>query len=396
MARQKRVLICCSNYWDSPIQVGDHHLARQFLRAGWKVGFISTPISPLHFLKQPISQDLKDRWSSYSSGGTYHYNKQLWSYVPGTLLAPQNKYLLRNKWLYQNWQKLTIPDVKKAVIEHGFDEVDLLYFRDPKQAFWLKELNHRASVYRIADHDSGFLAYNNEVNKLEQELASSVDTVCYTAHSLEKYVDILKPKQAFYLPNGVDFRHFFENNQGLPLEYKDLKRPIVVYVGSIEYWFDFNLMNFAAQSLPQVSFVFIGPELLANAKLVRLPNIYILGPKKFTELPAYLKHADAGMIPFNNVDYPELVNSINPLKMYEYMASGLPTLAPKWDELSDLNGLVDFYSNKEDFVEQITKLTTSKLNKSAYIDLARKKDWSMIFNLLMANIEVVKPGLFNG
>ena len=66
---RRRVLMACSNYWNSPIQVGDQQIARLFVKEGWEVAYVSTPISPLHFLGG-FTCDLRERLATYRAGGT--------------------------------------------------------------------------------------------------------------------------------------------------------------------------------------------------------------------------------------------------------------------------------------------------------------------------------------
>ena len=54
------------------------------------------------------------------------------------------------------------------------------------------------------------------------------------------------------------------------------------------------------------------------------PNIHLLGPRAYGELPDVLRAADAGLIPYAR---NELTESIFPMKVYEYLAAGLPVVA---------------------------------------------------------------------
>ena len=125
MNPKKKVLMACSNPWNSVFQVGSHHIARQFIEMGYEVAFISDPISPLHIIG---GSGLKKRFQIYRTGGENKGN--LWAYVPGALLTPHNFPLLRSKWVHQYWHTLTIPNLIKKVKKRGFDQVDILYF-DP-------------------------------------------------------------------------------------------------------------------------------------------------------------------------------------------------------------------------------------------------------------------------
>jgi glycosyltransferase involved in cell wall biosynthesis len=62
-------------------------------------------------------------------------------------------------------------------------------------------------------------------------------------------------------------------------------------------------------------------------------NIHLLGPRTYHELPAVLRGADAGLIPYAR---NELTGSIFPMKVYEYLAAGLPVVATELPALADV------------------------------------------------------------
>ena len=103
----KKILMACPNYWHSPFQVGSHHLARGFLRAGWQVGFISDPLSPFHWLKGR-DPDISRRAELAGPGGVWQ-EENLWTFVPFTALPPQNRPLLRSEAVYRRWSALCRP-----------------------------------------------------------------------------------------------------------------------------------------------------------------------------------------------------------------------------------------------------------------------------------------------
>ncbi len=75
MSKTKKVLMITNLHWNSSIQVGDHELARQFLAAGWKVGFVSDPVTPFHLLK---GFELGRRLRNFLAGGRWENNGNLW------------------------------------------------------------------------------------------------------------------------------------------------------------------------------------------------------------------------------------------------------------------------------------------------------------------------------
>jgi glycosyltransferase involved in cell wall biosynthesis len=52
-------------------------------------------------------------------------------------------------------------------------------------------------------------------------------------------------------------------------------------------------------------------------------NVHLLGPRSYAELPAVLRGAAAGLIPYALND---LTTGVFPMKVYEYLAAGLPVV----------------------------------------------------------------------
>ena len=72
----------------------------------------------------------------------------------------------------------------------------------------------------------------------------------------------------------------------------------------------------------------------------------------------------------------DLVHSISPLKLYEYSAAGLCTIATKWQELYQLNSPALLAKSKEDFVEYIKKsLDLNRGDKTKILNFAKDNDW---------------------
>jgi glycosyltransferase involved in cell wall biosynthesis len=374
--------MACTNYWDSPFQVGSHHIARGFADKGFQVAFISNPISPLHILNG-IGQELKERWLSYRKGGSLDYGDKIWSYVPLALTTPNNKPLLQSEWLQQNWYKLSLPLVIEKIKQHGFAAVDILYFDNPNHFYLLDHIQHKQSVFRIADKSIGFSNSTRAARDMEKKVAGRVDMVLYTAQNLKEHVEILSPKKSIYFPNGVNYQHFADGSHKMPIEYIHIKRPIALYVGAMVEWFDFDLMNHVAKKLPNISFVFIGPDLLAKQRLNQLDNIHILGRRDYADLPPYLHNADVGLIPFDVKGYADLVNNVNPLKLYEYMACGLPVVAVKWKELALLQSPAMLSVSPDEFVEAIEYSLEQGSSRKINQAYASQHDWASVLEWML-------------
>ena len=383
----RRVLMASTNYWLSPFRVGSHHIARVLSEHGCEVAYVSEPISPFHLLNG-MSLELKQRLANYQQGGQYFLNERLWAYVPFALFTPHNKPFIRSRLVYRNWHRMTFPSITDLIFTKGFGMVDLFFIDSIVQAFWLDVVRAKRSVFRLADRSSGFRKYTPAMADLERRLAQSVDLVVYPARSLSSYVEKLGPKRMAHLPNGVDFEYFHRGSRSLPHEYNHIPKPIAVYIGAMDVWFDYDLLSFAARKLSHVSFVLIGPDRLAKRRLPSLDNIYLLGRCDYADLPPYLHNADLGIIPFDVAGHGSLVNQVHPLKLYEYMACGLPVVAVEWEELRHINSPALIARGREEFVERIAEVLGDPPPREANIDFARFHDWNRCVERLAQLLEM--------
>ncbi len=372
----KKALFCSANHYDSTYQVGTHHLARQFAKKGWGVAFLSHPVSPMHALKWKES---KQRFHSYLDGLNRIESPGVSAYVPMSLITPYNMPFFRSKSVMLNWQKFAFPNIKRIINEAIGNSIDLIYFDNPTYRFILSEIQYKRSVYRITDKLSEFSWSSNAVTFSESKLINEVDVVGYTSPSLRTYVEEKFAKRCFHVPNGVNIEAYDAVYDLEPLDLKDIPRPRVIYVGAIDSWFDYDLVNRAASQLSNCSFVLIGSDDYIKNKINCEKNIHLLGKKPHTEIPKYLTYSDVGIIPFDVQDKLELVRHVNPLKLYEYLAAGLPVVSTYWEELSKFSQFIKF-SNQNNFAQSIASALeednfSDRINRKS---AAKEYDWSII------------------
>jgi glycosyltransferase involved in cell wall biosynthesis len=109
---------------------------------------------------------------------------------------------------------------------------------------------------------------------------------------------------------------------------------VVGYVGSPE-WVDFNLVFRAAAALPEATFAMIGAT-SADAAVDDPPpaNVFFLGRKDYTSVPAYVDAFDVAIIPFKT---EKIMSSADPVKFYEYFALGKPVVSTPNKQLATFN-----------------------------------------------------------
>ncbi len=145
---------------------------------------------------------------------------------------------------------------------------------------------------------------------------------------------------------------------------------------------DAELFEAVSKSLRQVggSLVLVGPEAdWARDLEKRFENIYILGSRHPDLIPAYLAHADLGLMLYDR-NRQNVYKGQNPLKLYEYAAAGLPILSTPHDEYRWLDPPVITVESPEDIpaAMDVAIRERSDLRRAAH-EFADRYSWRSCF-----------------
>ncbi len=78
---------------------------------------------------------------------------------------------------------------------------------------------------------------------------------------------------------------------------------------------------------------------------------------------------------------------MNPLKLYEYMACGLPVVSTSWEDLRLINSPAFLCDTYAEFASAVQMSLDTEIDKSIFIDYAGKHDWKESFKKLLAIVE---------
>lgn len=209
---------------------------------------------------------------------------------------------------------------------------------------------------------------------LYRRLISKVDKIVAITQGLRD--DLIKlgvsSSKIFIAPDAVDLEQFAISDSQKDCR-KKLKLPldkqIALYAGHLYQWKGIYTVLESAQLLPEILFVFVGglgEELLMFLKRLKdlnLNNVLAVGQKKNEEIPYFLKAADVLLL---SNSAQELISAryTSPLKLFEYMASGVPIVStnlPSIKEiLNDQNAVLVEADNFSEMAKGIKKIMEDK------------------------------------
>jgi glycosyltransferase involved in cell wall biosynthesis len=221
--------------------------------------------------------------------------------------------------------------------------------------------------------------FRDEVKAAMLEAAERADLVLATSEELRARLDKANPNTVI-VQNGCEPDHFATGGKepvsgASILDMSALPRPIIGYMGDIAPWVDLELVAHVARRHRDWSIVLLGPWKQELGIVKREPNVYAPGSVPYEELPCYARQFDIGTIPFA---LTELTRVVNPLKLYEYFAMGIPVVSTALPEATRHEDLVYIASTPDEFVsllEVALKESRGAPSRSRRVALARQNSW---------------------
>lgn len=203
----------------------------------------------------------------------------------------------------------------------------ITWYYTPLALQFTRHVRSDLCVYDNMDELSAFKGASPELLTLESELLSLADVVFTRGHSI--YEAKRRRHQNIHpFPSSIDFAHFAaarDHTRPEPSDQSGLRRPRLGFFGVIDERMDLALVAGLADLRPSWDIVMIGPVVKIDAATLPLrPNLHWIGARHYTELPAYLRGWDVGIMPFALNDATRF---ISPTKTPEFLAAGVPVVS---------------------------------------------------------------------
>ncbi len=335
-----RIIVLNSIPWDIKLKQRPHHLAQEFRKLGFFVIYLEdNPLATFRVIKEGLI-----------TINNYLFLDNIKAQQPLYFLTPNN----------MPTELSTLNEIKSFGFEMIYDYLDEFH----------EDISGDLSIQ---------LKVWDNLQTLQPALCLATANRLYK--DLEKH---LGPQQKLVLArNAVNIEHFsYKKNKTTtpPADLKKIvnqKKPIVGFYGALAPWIDFDLINKTAKNHPEWNFVLLGVDYNGAAvDLEDAPNIHNLGAKNYQDLPKYAHYFNCAIIPFRK---GEIAKATSPVKLFEYMAAGLPTVCTR--DLQECSGYDYVYmaKNDKDFADLLDSAIQDYKKASArnrLLEQAQQNTWA--------------------
>ena len=234
-------------------------------------------------------------------------------------------------------------------------------------------------VYDVIDHPDVFPYPKALLRRNHERGLLDATAVFVVSRPLLEEARSRRP-DAEYLPNGVEVERFLAppDSSLVPDEIaRSGGRPAAGYVGALARWVDSDLLGDLARLRPDWDFFLVGEALddsFDRLESEHPSNVHFLGPRPYRAIPSILASFDAGLIPFRAGAEG---SNASPIKLYEYLAAGLPVLAtpiPECEAMPEVS-VASTAAGFSDLLDRARGSRRSEEFRRRARDRARANDW---------------------
>ena len=237
---------------------------------------------------------------------------------------------------------------------------DIIFSFDPQFCFLHELFSNALRIYYCVDH----VASNRVLEEAQNRVLINSDIIIVASKRL--YEDFqAKNSNVYYLPHGVNLLEEYQS-----IEWKNRiqrwlqdkkKGPVFGFLGCLNSQIDFDVINYVATRNPKATIVLVGPQSHEVKKLIKqLPaNVFCPGSVPSVGIKYCLSNFDVGIVPYKNNHFN---SRRNPIKIMQYLASGLPVVSTIVGEDFDESKFVFQCKTPQEFNERLIRVYENNFN----------------------------------
>lgn len=236
----------------------------------------------------------------------------------------------------------------------------------------MKVFDYCDDYIAMLKYEMGRLAYPfllKYAQRILNKMIEQSDVTLVVSHVLAESLTKFKNTRIEVLPNGVDFRDSEVSNFGKAIP--QYKKPIIGFIGSFEYFIDFDLILAAAEQLKDYTILLVGSgrdfEYVRNQVQSRnLTNVILTGAVPHQEVTRYISEMDICLNIFKKIP---ISHGACPIKLFEYLSMKKPVVSTRLNELNNIDtGFLLYADTKDELICQIEKILGDKKFSTEYIE----------------------------
>lgn len=262
---------------------------------------------------------------------------------------------------------------------HSFD---MVYIGYPMYERYIPADYKGKILYDCMDDQERLYPDQKRVERLvkrEVALLHRCDGLLVSADKLSEKMKKMNPElKPVLVRNGVKIDRIDPPKAGNVKDAYD-----ICYVGTIAEWFDYEAVKKSLEKLPYLTYHMVGPAKVT----LEHPKIQYTGPKNHEDLPAIIEKMDCLVMPFCLND---IVTSVDPVKLYEYVASGKCIVSVYYPEIERFDEYVWFYKTADEYVELMERLASrgfpAKYSAKAQETFLSENTWEKRYEVIRDEI----------
>lgn len=276
-------------------------------------------------------------------------------------------------WVRRMNARSVIGRVRRELAKQGQNR-PILVATVPNASEYLGSFGEQRVVYYCVDNFTEWPGLQHAlVQEMEEKLVAKADCIIATSEKLrEKFKGTGKPVSL--LSHGVDMYHF---SRETPVEHHlldSIPSPRIGYFGLLDERTDQRLLLDLARARPNISIIITGNVVVDVGDLRRMPNVYFTGSVPYADLPAMIAGWKMCILPYkDNIQ----TSTINPLKIKEYIATGLPVLSTPIPGVLELRDHILLGTSSEDWIQAIdASLARGERRRTSHVkEILKEEDW---------------------
>jgi len=157
---------------------------------------------------------------------------------------------------------------------------------------------------------------------------------------------------------------------------------IYTYIGTISHWFDFNLLLESLEENKDLSYFLFGHT---DVDIPTHPRIHFFGAIEHSMVGPVMALADVLIMPFS---LTPLIESVDAVKIYEYIASGKPVVCLKYYETEKFGAFLIYYDSAQSYIVGLKNaLTKNALSEQKKINFTKQNIWEKRIIIMKKKIE---------